>query len=571
MPIDIVVFLILLLPALGGATIGILGRRTGERIARLGVATQAIAFFLSIWVLFDVSLDGTIWTVDLQSAASAKGSLFQFGLYVDRLSGVMMVVITGIGTVIHLFSIRYMQQDAGYPRFYALLGLTTAVLLGMVVSPNLLILFVFWQLLGWLLYFLVGYQYSDLPTCREAGITFLMHRIGDLFFFLGVLLAYHSYGTLDFPLLFVRAQEIPVTYALWPGGGLSIDGVTLITLLIFVGEMSKSTQFPLHVWLPGSMYSPTPVSALMHAGIVNAGGVLLNRLAPLYAQSPTTLHLVLAVGTVTALFGAGLMLVQNNIKKTLAFSTIGQMGYMIMECGLGAFALAIFHLIAHGLFKATLFMGSGGVIQNARREPREPPKSKTTESPPLSGLTWLTGVAMTLILPLVILLTAHGVLRIPLKNAQGILIFLFFGWLTSSQAILSLYRFQPASWKVAVGMIVTLVLVVFTYLWAGEAFTHFLYSPEEVGRFFKAAELPSGLFDLLVFIVTFAVILVWLFSYANARGEQILKPAWVASLQTDLYILFLNGFYINQFYARFGRRLTRLAHYVDHRFLWWLP
>src|SRR2546425_11590690 len=189
----------------------------------------------------------------------------------------------------------------------------------------------------------------------------------------------------------IRAAEDPITVSLWPGSGLEISAVTAITLLIFIGAMSKSAQFPLHMWLPDSLYAPTPVHALLHAGIINAGGFLLNRLAPLYGLSPTTLHLVFAIGAMTALLGAGMMLTQNDIKKTLGYSTIGQMGYMIMECGLGAFALAVFHLIAHGLFKATIFLNCGHVIHAARQETRLPPKDETVEQTDFSLLTWLTG------------------------------------------------------------------------------------------------------------------------------------------------------------------------------------
>src|SRR6266487_3027506 len=172
--------------------------------------------------------------------------------------------------------------------------------------------------------------------------------------------------------------------------------------------MSKSAQFPLHIWLPRSLYAPTPVHALLHAGIINAGGFLINRLAPLYGLSSTTLHVAFVVGAVTALLGAAMMLAQNDIKKTLGFSTIGQMGYMIMECGLGAFALAVFHLIAHGLFKATVFLNCGNVIHKAREEPVFPPPAQATEERQFSRLTWLTGFIMSLLMPLIILFMAHG-------------------------------------------------------------------------------------------------------------------------------------------------------------------
>src|SRR5207237_9545264 len=196
------------------------------------------------------------------------------------------------------------------------------------------------------------------------------------------------YGTLEFPTLFDKALATPVTLSLMPG--FEISAVTAITLLIFIGAMSKSAQFPMHVWLPRSLYAPTPVHALLHAGIINAGGFLINRLAPLFGLSSTTLHVAFVVGTMTAILGAAMMLAQNDIKKPLGFSTIGQMGYMIMECGLGAFSLAVFHLIAHGIFKATVFLNCGNVIHKARQEPAFPHTDHEAEVQRLSPLTWTT-------------------------------------------------------------------------------------------------------------------------------------------------------------------------------------
>ncbi len=563
--------LIPLLPFLAGLTIGLLGSRVGEKVYRIGVLAQVFAFVIALQTLYEVSINGSIH-INLLPSLSAGGGFLRFGLYVDRLSGVMMVLITGISTIIHLFSRRYMQQERGFSRFYVLLGLTTSVLIFMVASSNLLMLFIFWQLLSWLLY-LLSYNYYHPPALQGAFKTYTMLRVGDVAFLAGIVLAYSLYGTLDFPQIFIRAAEVPTTFSLWPGSGLEISAVTAVTLLIFIGAMSKSAQFPMHMWLPASLYAPTPVHALLHAGIINAGGFLLNRLAPLYGLSPTILHVVFAIGALTAVLGACMMLIQNDIKKTLGYSTIGQMGFMIMECGMGAFALAIFHLIAHGLFKATVFLGCGDVIHTARREPRSPPKNEAVETIEFSRLTWLTGFITTLILPLVILLAAHGVLKMPLGDSQGAMIFLFFSWVTSSQVILSLYRLNAvSSWKVAGAMILTLILAVFTYLLAGEAFTYFLYpAPGEAMHYFQAAALPGWLFDLLVAMAALLITLVWVFFYANARGQHILMPTWVNDLQTRLYVLFMNNLYLDTLYLRLGQRVMRFTNRLDKRYLGWLP
>jgi NADH-quinone oxidoreductase subunit L len=358
--------LIPLFPLVAGTLIGLFGKQLGQQSYKIGVPAILLAFFSAVWVLVTVSQEGPI-RIALYQATGSRDYM-QLTLYIDRLSAVMMVLITGVSSIVHLYSVRYMQGERGYARFYSLLGLITAVLLCLVTSANLLMLFVFWQLLTWLLYLLLVYNYEHPPAVQFGFKTLLVHRLGDVAFLGGILLAYLTYGTLDFPDLFARAAANPATVPLWPGG-FEIGAATAITLLLFGGGMSKSAQFPLHVWLPDTMDTPTPVSALMHAGIVNAAGFLINRLAPLYGLAPTTLHVVFVIGALTAILGAAMMLTQSDIKKMLGFSTMGQMGYMTMECGLGAFALSIFHLIAHGIFKATLFLYAGSAIHDARRDP----------------------------------------------------------------------------------------------------------------------------------------------------------------------------------------------------------
>lgn len=536
----------------------------GPKVYRIGVWAHAVAFGIALLVLREVAAPG-YEPIRLALFSSAWNGLLPFDLYIDRLAAVMMVLITLVTAIIYLFAVRYMQPEQGRARFHTLLSLTTVVLLGMVSSANLLMLFLFWQLLSWLLSFL-AFNYAHPPTAQGAFKTFTMLRVGDVAFLAGIVLAYNLYGTLDLQSLFVRAAEVQATVSLWPGGGLEIRAATAVALLIFVGAMSKSAQFPLHGWLPDSLYAPTPVHALLHAGIINAGGFLLNRLAPLYGLSPVTLHVVFAVGLLTALLGAGMMLTQNDIKKTLGYSTIGQMGYMIMECGLGAFALAVFHLIAHGLFKGTIFLNCGHVIHAARQEPRLPHKHSAEEQTDFSLLTWLTGFSATLILPLIILLAAHGVLGSTFQDAQGVVIFLFFSWVTSSQAILTLYRLRAVnSPKVAALMLLTLLLVVATYLLAGEGFTYFLYpNGGEVASYFHAAALPGWLFDLVVAVTALSVVMGWALMYAQSHGRSIRTPGWVEGLKVRLYLLLMNRLYLGVVSLRIGRNVRRAAHRVDH-------
>jgi NADH-quinone oxidoreductase subunit L len=561
--------LVPLLPLTSGLIIGLFGKYLGKKSYQIGVPALVIACLSSLWLLYAVSVGGPV-RVDLQAFSADPPDWLRFGLLIDRLSAVMMVLITGVSTIIHLYSINYLQGERGYARFYALLGLMTFVILSLVSSANLFMLFVCWQLLSWMLYLLLAYNYEHPPAVRFAFKTLIVHRVGDVAFLAGILLTYSLFETLEFSQLFARAAEAEILIPLWPGGQPVISAVTAITLLIFVGAMAKSAQFPLHVWLPDTMDTPTPVSALMHAGIVNGGGFLLNRLAPLYGLSPTTLHVVFAIGAITVVLGAGMMLVQHDIKKTLGFSTMAQMGYMVMECGLGAFALAIFHLMAHGVFKATLFLNAGHVIQASRHEPKRPVIDHMEEAVSFSRVTWVTGVSVTLLLPLIILLTAHGVLAIPLQDAQAAVIFLFFAWVTASQAMFSLYRLNAASWKVSGLMLLALLMIIFTYLWVAETFTYFLYpDPGVAHHYFQVAALPGQLFDVVVLVIAALIVLGWANLYTNVRGQRSLLPEWVAALRPQLYVLFMNRLYVDQLYSRAGQGLIRFAHRLDHRLGGW--
>ncbi|WHZ23858.1 MAG: NADH dehydrogenase, subunit 5 [Nitrospira sp.] len=557
--------LIALLPLLTAFIVMTGDRKDQERNARAGLLPIMGAFLGTVVTLLLVTSEGPI-TVRLYDPAAIANLAFPIGFYIDRLSAVMMVLITGVATLIYRYSTGYMYQDRGYRRYLGILAITTSVLLCMVSSANLVMLFLFWQILSWLL-FILAHNHAHPATLAGASNTFTVLRLSDVAFFVGIVLAYSLYGTFEFQTLFVRAAEIPVTLSIWPAMGWDMNGVTAVTLLIFGGAMGKSAQFPIHTWLPRSLYAPTPVHALLHAGIINAGGFLMNRLAPLYGLSPTTLHVAFIVGTFTAILGATMMLTQNDIKKTLGFSTIGQMGYMIMECGLGAFSLAVFHLIAHGLFKGTVFLNCGNVIHKARQEPSFPHRDRGAEESEFSNLAWSTGFLTTLLLPLVILLVTHGVLSIPLLESQGTVIFLFFIWVTSSQAILSLTHLRAvASWKVSTAMLLTLVLVVFTYLFAVESFTHFLYpNPDEVASYFKAAALPGRLFDSLVVGTTLLTILSWCYLYARAHGRTIRIPGWIETSMHRLYVTFMNRLYLDQLYLKLGRTVALVAEHLEKR------
>jgi NADH-quinone oxidoreductase subunit L len=542
-------------PLLASAAIALLGERQSERSAAIGIGGLAISTCAALLSLYQLSGDPTPFRL------SGPPSSFIPILLVDRLAAVMMVLITGVGLVIHVYSQRYMRDDPGYGKFFGLLSFLTFVLLCLVTSGHLLWLFLSWHAVTWLLRSLLTFNAKS-AAARQAGRTTLrVHGIGDATFVCAIVLAYATFGTFDLAELFELAKGAAGTTVLWEGTWFEIRSVTLITLLLVITIMTKSAQFPFHVWLAGTIEAPTPVSAMLHAGIVNAGGFLVNRLAPLFGMAPTTLYVLFVVGALTALLGAATMLTQSSIKRTLVYSTMGQMGYMVMECGLGAFALAVFHLCAHGLFKATLFLNSGASIHKARTEFKLPVAHSMRDTREFAFLPWITGLAITLILPLIIVLMAHGLVNIPLFETQGTLIFLFFAWVTSAQAIFSLYRLNAvASWKVSITMVATLTLIGLTYLWAAEAFTHFLYpAPGQVATYFEAAAWNQSLFDSFVALSAFLIVAVWVVLYGKAHGIRLLLPRWLDRLRDRLYVALLNGLYVEALLRAAGAALGSKA------------
>jgi NADH-quinone oxidoreductase subunit L len=532
----------------------------GDRKYGFGVFAHIVAFVVAVVALGEAVAAGNI-ARHLVICETPWSFLPTIELSIDRLSAVMMVVITSIGLVLYRYSIRYLQSERGQPRYQALLALTIATLLVMVSSCDLILLFLAWQLLSWLLC-LLAYNHAHLPTARSSFRTFIMLRAGDIAFLAGIALAYQFYGTVEFSGLFEQAAQTPVKLQLF-GSGLEMSGATAVALLIFIGAMSKSAQFPLHMWLPDSLFAPTPIHGLLHAGIINAGGFLLARLAPLYVLSPVALHVVFVIGLLTALLGTSMMLVQNDIKKTLGYSTIGQMGYMIMECGLGAFSLAIFHLIAHGLFKATIFLNCGNVIHETRLEPKRP--SQPGDKTPLGAGNWAIGFIISLALPLLIVIGAHKLLHIPLLESQGLLIFLFFSWVTATQAMLTIYRLRGAnSFKAQGLMLIAVALVTAAYLFAAEEFTSFLYpSPEVVNQYFAAAALPGPLFVAIVGITAAVIVVGWAFAYIKRQGRTVNRSRALADLRTSLYLFFMNRLYLDGVALRLRSCFKQAAETLD--------
>ena len=353
--------LIPLLPFLGFLVNASLGRRLSKAAAAAGACGAMVASFVvsaaAVWRLVGMEPEARAIAERVFTWFSSGDFSVAFSLRLDPLSAVMILVVTGIGSLIHIYSTAYMHEesDSEFARYFSYLNLFAAFMLVLVLGSNFLVMFVGWEGVGLCSYLLIGFWYQKKSTSDAGKKAFIVNRIGDFGFVLGVLLAFVRFGTLDF-------QEIARSAATL-GPETVFGTVSLITLLLFVGATGKSAQIPLYVWLPDAMEGPTPVSALIHAAtMVTAGVYMIGRNAALFSHAPLTLTIVAVVGTATALMAGTIGLVQNDIKRVLAYSTVSQLGYMFLAMGVGAYASGIFHLYTHAFFKALLFLGSGAVI-----------------------------------------------------------------------------------------------------------------------------------------------------------------------------------------------------------------
>ncbi|QHE76035.1 NADH-quinone oxidoreductase subunit L [Hydrogenophaga sp. PBL-H3] len=352
-------------PLIGAALAGILGttfggnvigRRASHTLTILGVL---VAFILSAMTLKSVAMDGARFNETLYTWMVVGGLKMEIGFLVDGLTAMMMVVVTFVSLMVHLYTIGYMEEDEGYNRFFAYISLFTFSMLMLVMSNNLLQLFFGWEAVGLVSYLLIGFWFNK-PTAIFANMkAFLVNRVGDFGFILGIGLIVAYAGTLNYTEVFARAPQL---------GTLGFPGtdwllITVICICLFIGAMGKSAQFPLHVWLPDSMEGPTPISALIHAAtMVTAGIFMVARMSPLFELSDTALNFIMVIGAITALFMGFLGIIQNDIKRIVAYSTLSQLGYMTVALGASAYSVAVFHLMTHAFFKALLFLAAGSVI-----------------------------------------------------------------------------------------------------------------------------------------------------------------------------------------------------------------
>ncbi len=353
-----------LAPLVGAVGAGLFGKTIGRRGAHtLTILGVFIAFVISAMVLRAVAVDGARFDATVYEWLVIGGLKMEIGFLIDGLSAMMMVVVTFVSLMVHIYTIGYMEDDPGYQRFFAYISLFTFSMLMLVMSNNMLQLFFGWEAVGLVSYLLIGFWYTK-PTAIFANMkAFLVNRVGDFGFILGIglLLAYG--GTLNYGELFAQAPELAAIGFANPFGGEEWLLITVACICLFIGAMGKSAQVPLHTWLPDSMEGPTPISALIHAAtMVTAGIFMVARMSPLFEQSDTALSFVLVIGATTALFMGFLGIIQNDIKRVVAYSTLSQLGYMTVALGVSAYSVAVFHLMTHAFFKALLFLAAGSVI-----------------------------------------------------------------------------------------------------------------------------------------------------------------------------------------------------------------
>ena len=383
-----------ILPLVASIIIGLFGRQLPKIFSHLIPIIFVLgSFLLSIYALY-ISYHGYVFNENLFRWMTVGQYDLNIGFMIDNLTALMMTVVTFISLMVHIYTIEYMKNDPGYSRFFSFISLFTFAMLMLVMSNNFLQLFFGWEAVGLISYLLIGFWYKK-PTAIHANMkAFLVNRVGDFGFLLGIALIMFYFGTLDYQEVFSRVDSLAGQEFNLMGSSISL--VTLISILLFIGAMGKSAQVPLHVWLPDSMEGPTPISALIHAAtMVTAGIFLVTRVSPIVELSNVALSVILIVGSITALFMGILGIFQNDIKRIVAYSTLSQLGYMTIALGVSSYSLAMFHLFTHAFFKALLFLGAGSVIIGMHHDQNIMNMGNLKKYMPI---TWMTFLLATLAL-----------------------------------------------------------------------------------------------------------------------------------------------------------------------------
>ena len=582
------------LPLLASVVLAVSGSRFPGYGHKVGIPAIAGSFVLSVLAFGQVLQSGPI-DVPLYTLLRSGDLTIDLGLFIDQLTVLLLLLVSGVSGLVHVYASRYMIGDPRYNRFFAVIALFTFSMLMLVMSRNLLMLYVFWEVMGLCSYLLIAHSSERPAACAAATKAFLVNAVADVGFGLGVILTFVTFGTLDIPQILEQAPSMSdrtVNVLGWLGLELHLRSVTLIALCLFTGAMGKSAQIPFHVWLPFAMEAPTPVSALIHAAtMVNAGPFLLVRLSPLLVLSPVAMAVIAVIGATTALFAGLVSLTQSDIKKILAYSTMSQIGFMIMTCGLGAFVVAIFHLLAHGCYKAFFFLSTGNALQSVQSA-----RGHGEARPVSRGMAPLYGGAFLLAcLPPFILFSGPyeylwgvtgfasatiGFRIIGLVTVFVAAIYLFRSvtsvfahtprtyWSTSGQPALEQRSIHPlfVDGSILGGLVLATILlgVTLTLFWSW--FAGFL-APAVTSPGVSLSEGRVGAGSPIWIAVSVGVAFAgWVFAYYSTQGLSRQRASEAAGRKAQLYVLFWNKFYVDEIYdafvvhptIRLAQRLSRL-------------
>ena len=493
----IVVFIPVLMLAFGVSEVA-LSRTIPGKTTLYTMLTFGLVWLGTLGALGLVIFNGPI-NITLLTVANAP----VFGFLLDRLSLVIVLLVVTVSGIVHLYSLRAMHEERDFRRYFAFLTLITLEVVLVVFSNNLLMLAIFWILKGFTLTLLISHYHDRKASWQAALRKLSIDLVGYVAFLAALFLTWNIFGSFDLGVINTQAATIAQSQS-------DYYQLTLLTILLFVAIMAKSAQFPFHSWLPGSVEAPTPVSALMHAGLINAGGFLFIRLSPLFVATPVTMGVAIAIGGFTAFFGTLIMLTRNDVKGMLVYSTMGQMGFMILECGLGAFGLAALHLVAHGLFKATLFLSAGSVIQKKGVIQLIAPSE---HSP--TGNFGTVRLLSTGILAGLVLFFVPGLLGFSVNTGT---ILLAFAWFTLLYALTELDKL-PLVFLLPGTLVITLV---------------YLVGIHGVELFFKPTVAANPKMDFTVIMLSSAgLVLVGLLALILKSPN---RPAWLNRLFTRLYV-----------------------------------
>ena len=570
--------LIPFLPLLAFVIIAFGGRCLRGEAHRIGIPAIVISFGLSVLAFIEILQHGP-FSLPLYEFIHVGQLHIELGLYIDQLTVLLLLLVTGVSSLVHIFSSRYMHGDPRYERFFAVIALFTFSMLMLVMSTNLLMLFISWEVMGICSYLLISHWSERTSACNAATKAFLVNAVAGVGLSFGVILTFATFHTLDIQTILQEAPHMgdqTINVLKWVGLELNIPVLTVIALFLFVGAIGKSSQVPLHVWLPFAMEAPTPVSALIHAAtMVNAGVFLVARLSPLIMQSTVAMTVIAVVGGTTALFGAVISLAQTDIKKILAYSTMSQIGFMIMTCGLGAFVAAIFHLLAHGALKAFLFLSTGNALQNVFGSPQaEGGQDSHHTAASQSWSLYLGALVLAVIPPFVIFSGPYERLWTAVYPTSGLLAFWVIGLITVFftavylfHGIVTLFsRTMPVEWQdtgistgssegitrlfspsLLIAMVGTVCVLAYFLLSLWNWFVGFLAPAFPSSQVALGADPTSSIVSAWILLPLFTAIFGWILAYylhfSHAKPGRVFQD----TLKT-LYVWCLNKGYVDEIY-----------------------